>query len=115
MPIESWSEDLQIVHLANDPQFADDLESVDEKLKAGTPLRLVFDFQQVEFMNSSNIGQLLRVKQSLERSGGRAILCAIPPKVWGTLLVSGMDKVFTVTENVPMAIATLQLAEGDAK
>ncbi len=106
MPIEKWSESVLIAHLANDPQFSEDISAIDPIDKA---LAAVLDFASVHFINSSNIAQLLRLRRRLISAGGKLILCGIPNPVWSTFLLTGLDKIFDFSENVLTALATLQI------
>lgn len=111
MPIEKWSDRVRVVHLADDPQFTDDLQALEAQLAAddGSSPGVVLDFAAVHFINSSNLAKLLKVRKQLVSKNGRLILCAVPTQVWGTFLVTGLDKVFDFSENVMMGLATLQL------
>ena len=108
MAIEKWSEQVTIAHLGTDPQFTDDLNSLDSSLKSGMT-HVVLDFSGVQFLNSSNLSRLLKLRKAVHDSGNRMILCGISTKAWSTFLVTGLDKVFEYAEAVPMALATLQI------
>ena len=41
----------------------------------------------------------------------RLIFCNVQNPVWGTFLVTGLDKVFAFSENVTTALATLQMGQ----
>jgi anti-anti-sigma regulatory factor len=43
-------------------------------------------------------------------NGSRLLLCNITTQVWGAFLVTGLDKIFELSDNVPTALATLQIA-----
>jgi len=109
MPIERWSEDVMVVHLSDDPQFTDDLEALDNP-SLPKRMRMVLDFATVHFINSSNLAKLLRLRKQTILNSGRLILCNISTQVWGTFLVTGLDKVFELSDNVPTSLATLQMA-----
>ncbi len=108
MAIEKWSDQVTIAHLGTDPQFTDDLNSLDGSLKTGLT-HVVLDFSQVQFLNSSNLSRLLRLRKQIHDAGYRLILCGVSTKAWSTFLVTGLDKVFEYAEAVPMALASLQL------
>lgn len=109
MPIEKWSDEVTVIHLADDPQFTDDLETLDQQL-AQRPMDVVLDFAAVHFINSSNIAKLLRIRKQMSAAERRLMLCSISTQVWGAFLVTGLDKVFEFTDNVPTALATIQMA-----
>ncbi len=108
MAIEKWSDQVTIVHLGTDPQFTDDLSSLDSSLRGGLT-HVILDFAGVQFLNSSNLSRLLRLRKVLHDSGHRLILSGISTKAWSTFLVTGLDKVFEYAEAVPMGLAMVQL------
>jgi hypothetical protein len=124
MPVEKWSDSIVVVHLADDPQFSDDIDAV-ERLGpptcsgaggsgaggSGAGCNAVLDFAAVHFLNSSNLASLLRLRRHLEERRAKMILCNIANTVWGTLLLTGLDKILQISENVPTALATLQVGE----
>src|SRR5262245_23294743 len=108
MPIERWSDNVVVVHLADDPQFTDDLETLEKSLNSGTGAtaapnhkkssHAVLDFAAVHFINSSNIARMLKIRQRMNGKDGKLVLCGISTQVWGTFLVTGLDKVFTFSD-----------------
>jgi anti-anti-sigma factor len=108
MPIEKWSDDVMVIHLADDPQLTDDLQALEEQLEQ-RPVDAVLDFAAVHFINSSNLAQLLRLRKAMASGERRMILCSVTTQVWSAFLVTGLEKVFTFTDNVPTALATLQI------
>jgi anti-anti-sigma factor len=109
MPVEKWSESVALVHLANDPQFTDDLEDLDE-LASPERFHAVLDFGGVDTINSSNLARLLRLRKLKVQAEKRLVLCNLGPHVTSTLLVTGLDNVFEVSQDVSTALATLQMA-----
>jgi anti-anti-sigma factor len=109
MPIEKWSDRVNVIHLADDPQFTDDLQALESQL-ATHPADAVLDLSAVHFVNSSNISKLLKLRKLMINSERRLVVCGVNTQVWGTFLVTGLDKVFSFSDNVPTALATLQLA-----
>ena len=107
MPIEKWSDKIVVVHLGDDPQFSEDLQSL------GAPLRqnasIVLNFSGVRYINSSNISKLLKLRKQLSATDARLILCGLNTQVWSVFLVTGLDKIFEFSDNVPTALATLQI------
>ncbi len=108
MPVEKWSERVAVVHLADDPQFSDDLEGVEDALAQG-PMDAVLDFGAVHYVNSSNIARLLKLRKKIGSTDSRLVLCNISTQVWGAFLITGLDKLFELSDNVPTALATLQI------
>jgi anti-anti-sigma factor len=109
MPVEKWSDTVSVVHLADDPQFTEDLLSIEESAAIGKS-DVVLDCAAVHYVNSSNIARLLKLRKQMHSSDRRLVLCSLGTEVWGTFLVTGLDKVFEFSDNVPTALATLQMA-----
>jgi anti-anti-sigma factor len=113
MPLEKWSDSIIVVHLADDPQFAEEIEGIGAMNPPAQ--NCVLDFSTLHFMNSSNIAALLRLRRDFSERGGKLILCSVPSQVWTTLLITGLDKIFQFSENVPTALATIQLKQPNHK
>ncbi len=109
MPVEKWSDNVVVAHLADDPQFTEDLLSIEDST-AGGNCDVVLDFAAVHFINSSNLARLLKLRKNMISTQRRLVFCSISTQVWGTYLVTGLDKVFEFSDNVPTALATLQMA-----
>ena len=109
MPVEKWSDTVVVAHLADDPQFTEDLLSIEDATVSGKR-DVVLDFGAVHFVNSSNLARMLKLRKTIFSADRRLMLCSISTQVWGTFLVTGLDKVFQFSDNVPTALATLQMA-----
>ena len=106
---EDWSENVYVVHLSDDPALGDELDSL-ERDCGDTPRHGVLDFSAVSFVNSSNLSQLIRLRRQLNVGHCKLILAGVRPDVWSAFQVAGLDKLFSTAENVPLALAALQLA-----
>jgi anti-anti-sigma factor len=109
MPIENWSDDVVVARLADDPQFTDDMVTLEPMVQKKKP-SVVLDLAGVHYVNSSNIARLLRLRKQIVINDRRLLLCSVTPQVWGAMLVTGLDKVFDFTDDLPTALATLQIS-----
>jgi anti-anti-sigma factor len=109
MPLEKWSDKVNVLHLADDPQFSEDLAAMDIHLSE-KPADVVLDFSAIHFINSSNISRLLKLRKSMISRDRRLVISSVSPQVWGTFMITGLDKIFEFCESVPAALATLQMA-----
>ena len=109
MAIEKWSDQITIARLSADAHLSDDLQTLCEHAAANT-IDIVLDLGSVRYINSSHIARLLKLRKQMLAQGGRLMLCAVDPQVWGAFLVTGLDKIFEFVQTVPLALATLQLA-----
>ncbi len=110
MPVEKWSDSVVVAHLSDDPQFTDDVLSVESAVESAGGKDAVLDFAAVRMVNSSNLARLLKLRKVADTRDGRLLLCSVSTQVWGAFLVTGLDKLFEFTDNVPTALATLQMA-----
>lgn len=109
MPVENWSETVVVVRLSDDPAFSEDLDSLEQTL-AGNDVDVVLDFQNVHYINSSNIAKLLKVRKALVNKDQRLVLCSVNTQIWGAFLVTGLDKIFQFADNVTMGLTMVQMA-----
>ncbi len=111
MPIQSWSENIGLVELQDDPVFGDDLNALIDQFESGGSVQdVVLDFSNVSRLNSSNIAQLLKLRKIVMINHNRKMkLCGINSHVWGVLLVTGLDKVFDYADNVATGLASIQI------
>ena len=107
MPIEKWSEKIVLVHLGDDPQFTEDVQSLGSMIRQN--ISIVLDFNAVRYINSSNLSRLLKLRKQLSSTDARLVLCGLSNQVWGVFLITGLDKIFEFSDNVPTALATLQM------
>lgn len=112
MPIQNWSEDVLLVELLDDPQFTDDMTALLESIESSGRRNVVLDFKNVTFLNSSNIAKLLKLRKQVVVNQHRKLkLCCVSTHVWGVFLVTGLDKIFDVYDDVSLGLASLQLGE----
>ena len=112
MVIQNWSDDILMGELAEEPVFSDDLASLIDSQKA-QPRDVVLNFSCVDYLNSSNIARLLRLRKVVTSAGRKLLLCGINDQVWGIFQVTGLDKIFEYTNDTATALATLQLGNAE--
>ena len=108
MPVEDWSETVVVVRLSDDPQFSEDLDSLEQKLK-DNDVDVVLDFSGVHYINSSNIAKLLKVRKAVVQKEQRMVLCGVNTQIWGAFLITGLDKIFQFADNVTMGLTMVQI------
>jgi anti-anti-sigma factor len=109
MPIEKWSDQVSVIHLADDPQFTDDLVAI-ERQPVLPKSAAVLDFGAVRMISSSNIARLLLLRKRMSANHCRLVLCNLSTQLWSSILVTGLDQIFDFSDNVTTALATLQMA-----
>jgi anti-anti-sigma factor len=112
-----WSDNIAIAELQDEPALSEELNALIQRAgSAGAVPHVVLNFAGVTYLNSSNIAQLLKLRQSLAKHGRRMKLCLVSDQVWSVMLVTGLDRVFLFAPDPMTALAGLQLedAEGGA-
>jgi anti-anti-sigma factor len=107
MAVEKWSDSIVLAHLGSDPHFSEEIDTAMSMVPPCTSA--VLDFSAVHFVNSSNIAELLRLRHRVGERGGKLILCNIGKTIWSTFLITGLDKIFDIGEDVPTALAAIQI------
>jgi anti-anti-sigma factor len=111
MSVEHWSETILLGELADDPQYTDDLNHLIEQCTENPKHDVVLNFGAVNYLNSSNIAKLLKLRKLVAITNQRRLkVCGVKPHVWGVLLVTGLDKIFDFVEDVPSGLAALQIS-----
>ena len=123
MPITEWSDSIQIAELQNDPSFSEDMASLaaalqraaDDRKAGRSDARVrdaILDLRHVQFLNSSNIAQLLRARKLAHLAGAQLRICSVSDRIWGILLATDLDRIFEFSEDVTTALAAMQMAKG---
>ena len=110
-----WSDNIVIANLADEPALSDELSTINERLeKSEAAASVVLDFSQVSYVNSSNIAQILKLRRSLQEKQRTLTLCSVSDHVWSTLMITGLDKVFSFAPDLATAIAGVQIVDDNA-
>lgn len=113
MSITNWSDTIVIAEPSDEPSFSDDMEALMIRL-AESPTGddvpdVIVNMKGVTYLNSSNIAQLLRLRKKLALCQRRLRICSVPDPVWSVLLTTGLDTVFSFTDDVSTSLASLQI------
>ena len=114
MPIQKWSENILLLELTEEPQLSDDLQAVADRIDQGPPQDVVLNMKGVRHMNSSHISKLLRLRATMIQNDRELRICNVPDMIWGVMIVTGLDKVFHFSPDLPSALASLQLDDGQS-
>lgn len=113
-----WSERILLAQLGDEPELSEELSQIHEKIKslgAGKPLpHVVLNFSGVTYLNSSHIASTLRLRKLLVERNRRLVLSGMSDDLWSVLMLTGLDKVFSVAPDTSVALTQLQL-ENDAE
>ncbi len=111
MPINEWSDDILIAELNDEPAFSDEMESLIRRIEDGDGPRqdVIVNMKSVQYVNSTNIAQLLKLRKSVQKANRRLRVCSVNDQVWSVVLITGLDKIFEFTDDVSTSLASLQL------
>jgi anti-sigma B factor antagonist len=63
----------------------------------------VIDLSEFKYMNSTGLNVLLNILSLARKSGGEAVISAVPEKIKTLLVITKLVNVFSVTENEQLA------------
>jgi len=107
--IDRWSDNIAVVELQDDPAFTDDVTALLDEVEKNSSLHVVLNFSAVNYVNSSNLAKLLKLRKRLVLADRRLVLCCINTDVWGLFLATELDKVFEFTDDLGTALASIQV------
>lgn len=75
-------------------------KELDYQIQRNAPQKLIFDFKNVKFMDSSGIGLIIGRYKYLIRIGGIAEIINVNKEINRILTMSGIFKIMTIKEGV---------------
>lgn len=105
-----WDNGILLSQLSDEPSLSEELGNVAAQVAEG-PDRpgVVLDFSQVRAVNSSNLAQILRLRQEVELRHGLLKLAGMTDEVWSVMITTGLDKIFRFAPDVMTALAGIQI------
>ena len=85
---------------------------IDDLVQAGR-LQIVINLGEVPFVDSSDIGRLIRSHLSVRRAGGRVRLCRLSERVSASLKLTRLDTVLDIYATEEEALASIAGMEGN--
>ena len=76
-----------------------------DQLNRTNPKRLVFEMDEVPYMDSSALAVLVEALQRLRKAGGRVFLVGLQPRVRGLLEIARLLNIFIVCKDEQEALA----------
>jgi anti-anti-sigma factor len=107
MGVQQWSDDTLVVRLSDDPQLSEDMAEV-SALMHGACCDIVLDLSDLGLLTSSGIAKLLRLRKRIVEAGRTLILCTPGDRVWGVMLATGLESIFTFVPTVTEALTRLE-------
>lgn len=115
MGLQKWSDTIWLANPAADPAFSEEIDGLQSALgHHEPPPHLVVDLSGCPHLNSSNLSQLLRLRKAAVDRGVRLRLVSPTDSAWSVFMTTGLDKVFTFSQDPMTALAEMQLADAEA-
>lgn len=87
-------------------------ERIDE-LVAEDRLQILIDMRDVPYVDSAELGRLIRAHLSVRKAGGRVRLCNVPDRVLSLMKITHLDTVLDLYSTEEEALAAFALADGE--
>jgi anti-anti-sigma factor len=115
MGIQNISEDVILVELpADNHKIAEELKAVNETISKKSHCNIIIDFTRVEIITSSNISNLLILRNLLEDTGHQLILSNVATMTKCIFVVAGLSKTFVFVEDKSAALEAVKKADSPA-
>ena len=69
--------------------------------------KVLIDFSQVGYIDSSGLATLIEMLQRLKKSGGKLVFCNMSQKVKNVFEITKLDKLFSICESRDEALKSL--------
>lgn len=79
-------------------------KSIDAKIKSSNAVNIIFDFSDVDFMDSSGIGLIMGRYKITNILGGKLILCGAKSHILRIIEMSGINKLIKICNSPDEAI-----------
>jgi anti-anti-sigma factor len=109
MGIQSWSDDIVLVDLPQEPDMGDELKTVIDIVRDRGDCEVVVDFSKVDIVTSSSLSKLLKLRKLLGDCGHRLVFCNVAAATKGIFTVTGLEGIFEIADDKFVALASLQV------
>jgi anti-sigma B factor antagonist len=67
--------------------------------------RILLNFSTVQFYSSAALGKLITLQKKVSAAGGALRLCCLRHEIWEVLVITKLNRVFSVHDDEPSALA----------
>ena len=101
-------DDLPVIRAAGELDLATvpEMRAVVAEVTERRPRALIFDFQEIAYMDSSGLGILVSAKKRLGSYRGEVIVITAQPSVLKVLSLSGLDQIMAVFPSIEAYLHT---------
>lgn len=86
---------------------ANDLMEDINQLAEKDGINFVISLEDFKYMNSTGLNVLLGILSKARKSGGEAVICAVPEKIKSLLVITKLVNVFSVVDSEELAAKAL--------
>ncbi|MHC4639078.1 MAG: STAS domain-containing protein [Planctomycetota bacterium] len=108
MSIENFTEDILVATLPDDMQVNKTLKEVNELMSSGRECNVIIDFSRIEFITSSSISNLHILRDLVNKSGHKLVLCQVAMPTKCVFRVLGIEEIYTFADDKFSAMDILQ-------
>lgn len=110
-----WSENIVLCELSDEPVLSEELSSIIQRAERASDRmpHVVLNFSGVSYVNSSNLAQLIKLRNLMKGRDATLKLCSVQDEVRAIFGLTGLDKIFRFAPDPMTALAGLQLEESE--
>ena len=75
-------------------------EKVDREYEFSNAENIIFDFDNVKFMDSSGIGMIIGRYKMLQKTGGKIYIANVKPQLESIIEISGLRKIINFIDKI---------------
>jgi anti-sigma B factor antagonist len=107
-----YAQNATIVTLTDEKLLEDDdIKALEESIMPlvdGSPINLVIDFSNVQFLSSAVLGLLIRISKKISENKGRLKFCSINSKIFDIFKITRLDEIFEIYDDAKKAMQSLK-------
>jgi len=99
MGIQTFSEDILLITLPEQPQHGDEIDIVNKLLSDSVDFDVMVDFSKVEMLTSESICGLMILSKLLQGGGRKLVFYNLPPAIKQIFKRTGLITVFDLVDD----------------
>jgi len=99
MGIQTFSEDILLITLPEQPQHGDEIDIINKLLSDSVDFDVMVDFSKVEMLTSGSICGLMILSKLLQGAGRKLVFYNLPPAIKQIFERTGLITVFDLVED----------------
>ena len=108
MGIQDWPEDIILVESSGEPEMANELIAVTERVRDRGDCDVVIDFSSVDIITSSSLSKLLKLRKKLSDNGHKLVFCSVAMATKRIFLITGLEKISKFADDKFTALESLR-------